>query len=136
VTLELPSDTSGLNKYFPHPTEITQRMIDLQTESDLQFDCIQALKKLGVFVSASANGIKCSPRQMRQMKNKGLVPGFPDLEVILPGPKHIYIELKTRTGKRSPEQIAVHTKMDSLGCEVHTCHTVDEVLRLVTRETR
>lgn len=99
-------------------------------ESDLQFDVVHALRKLGLIVSASANGIKCSGRQMNQMKNRGLIPGWPDLTVITRSGEHVYIELKTPVGKLRPEQIVVHEVLRARGCQVHTCTSVDEVVRL------
>lgn len=103
---------------------------EIMTESDLQYDCVQALRELGLLVSASANGVKCSGRQMSQMKNCGLIPGWPDLTVIDRKGKHVYIELKTRKGHLSDEQVVVHEALQRRLCQVHVCRSVDEVVRL------
>lgn len=110
------------------PNQIVAQMLAKQSENELQFDCVQALRKMGVFISASANGIKTTGKQMNQMKNRGLVVGFPDLHAIGPGPRHVFIELKTKTGKTSVEQLMVHATLRDMGCEVFTCTSVDEVV--------
>lgn len=99
------------------------------SEGDLQRKCVNALRELGWFVSASANGIKCTPRQMSIMKSRGLVVGFPDLQAIKPN-RHVFIELKTPKGVVSDAQQICHSTLRVLGKEVYVCTSVDEVLEV------
>ncbi len=101
-----------------------------ESEGDLQRRCVTALRDLGWFVSASANGIKCTARQMSIMKSRGLVVGFPDLQAIKPG-RVVFIELKTPKGIVSDAQLICHSTLRVLGFEVHVCTSLDEVLEAV-----
>jgi hypothetical protein len=131
-----PSQAPGFDPYdtlkpiIERMKEKQATAYEAQSEADLQYDVVNALRKMGLIVSASANGIKCSGRQMNQMKNRGLVPGWPDLTVITRGGEHVYVELKTPKGKLSPEQVIIHATLKAAGCRVHTCTSVDEVVGL------
>lgn len=128
-----PTARSDFDAYQESIQPIIERMKaqqDEQNESDLQLKCVKALREMGLVVSASANGIKCSGRQMLQMKNRGLVPGWPDLTVIDRHGAHVYIELKTRKGLLSKDQIDVHALLNKRKCQVYVCRSVDEVVRL------
>lgn len=57
-------------------------------------------------------------------KAMGVVAGWPDLEVPTPDGV-VFIELKTRTGRVSPKQAAVHEGLRGLGYTVHVCRSVD-----------
>jgi hypothetical protein len=51
-------------------------------------------------------------------KKSGVVSGFPDLTVWLPGGKVVLIEMKSATGKLSDAQKALHPKLRELGFTV------------------
>lgn len=56
----------------------------------------------------------------------GALSGAPDLQIIYRG-KPIFIELKTATGRLSPEQKAVHIRLAAAGAVVSVCRSVVEV---------
>ena len=53
--------------------------------------------------------------------------GIPDRLVILPGGRHVWVELKREGGRTSKIQKAVHRKLIALGCEVEILTGRDEV---------
>lgn len=61
-----------------------------------------------------------------QLKAMGLAPGFPDI-LILSNGKAYCIELKSKKGKLSEQQTALHERLMIAGCFVDTCRSVDEV---------
>lgn len=72
------------------------------------------------------NGGRRNPREAARLKGMGVTPGIPDVLILADG--RLYgIELKTKTGRIRPEQRAVIERMDSLGCPVAVCHSLDDV---------
>ena len=53
--------------------------------------------------------------------------GIPDRLVILPGGRHVWVELKTDKGRTSKIQKAVHRKLLKLGCEVEVLYGKDQM---------
>jgi hypothetical protein len=125
MTLEMPSHMTAAEA-----RKLAAKFFADESEGDLQRRCVTALRDLGWFVSASANGIKCTPRQMSIMKSRGLVVGFPDIQALKPG-RVVFIELKTPTGIVSDAQHICHSTLRVLGFEVYVCTSLDEVLEAV-----
>jgi hypothetical protein len=61
-------------------------------------------------------------------------PGWPDRMVILGQGRHLYVEFKTKSGKLTPRQSAVHQWLRSLGEPVYVCTTTQEVLAAIAKE--
>lgn len=61
------------------------------------------------------------------LKAMGLKKGVADILLIPRGRCACWIELKTATGRLSPEQRALHARLRDLGCLVAVCRSVDEV---------
>lgn len=57
--------------------------------------------------------------------------GLPDRLVILPGGRHVYIELKRAGGKPDPLQEYQMDKLRRQGCEVYLLEGMDEVRRFL-----
>lgn len=55
------------------------------------------------------------------------VPGVPDIEVALPGGVTVRIELKSITGRVSPEQSALIARLDALGHPTFVARCVEDV---------
>lgn len=58
-------------------------------------------------------------------------PGTPDLLVLLPFGRALWLELKTETGKVSVVQRAWHARALKLGHRTHVCRSVDEAVMRV-----
>lgn len=82
-----------------------------------------------IWTTLDAGAGKMRARTARQRKNRGVKPGWPDILILAPGPNVLGIELKARTGKQDPDQIAVQEAF--FGCKAWyvLCRSVAEVNR-------
>lgn len=62
------------------------------------------------------------------LKGMGLVPGVSDLIYLRPNSSPIFIELKTPTGKQSPEQIKWQRTIEANGYEYKIIRSLDEAM--------
>ena len=56
--------------------------------------------------------------------------GEPDFVIIADGVRTFYIEAKTKTGKLSPGQQALHAVASKLGHTIHVVRSIEEVIRI------
>lgn len=67
-------------------------------------------------------------RHGRTLKEKGVLPGVPDLSFVLPpNGRAAYIELKWDKGRQTPTQEAFETQARAAGALYAVCRSVDEV---------
>ena len=57
--------------------------------------------------------------------------GFPDLTVILPNGTVLFVELKTPTGKLSPLQKVIHSKIEANNGNIYTIRSVEAFKQLI-----
>lgn len=62
-----------------------------------------------------------------RLKGSGLKRGMPDLQAFYKG-KSVCIELKSHTGRLTPEQQNTHELLRAAGVQVFVCTTLDEVI--------
>ena len=73
-------------------------------------------RKRNILIFAIPNGGKRSRLEAICMKREGVLAGIPDLQIILPGQKVIWIEMKKRKGGSvSKVQKEIHAKLQELG---------------------
>jgi hypothetical protein len=85
-------------------------------ESKEQIALVRNFRNKGYFVFHVPNGGKRSMTEAIKMKAEGVVAGIPDLCMVLPEGKVIWIELKRRKGGTvSPVQKEVHKRLEELG---------------------
>lgn len=66
-------------------------------------------------------------RQQVALKRQGARPGRPDIELLLPGGKTIFVELKRKKGGRlSPHQQQEIANLEGLGFETRVLRVADE----------
>lgn len=96
-------------------------------ESALQGKIMQWAKRRGYPIQAN-----------RQTKNaKGLLtPGWPDITLILPDGKVLFIELKSSRGRLSPEQKHLRLQFMALGHRVHEVRSYKRFLEVLNEERR
>ena len=83
-------------------------------------------KKLSFFVNLE--GARRDKRQQIAAKRHGMRAGRPDLEIVLPDGKIIWIELKRfKGGKLTPLQKETHKELSQLGHDVRTIYALDAV---------
>ncbi len=88
----------------------------MKSESQIQTEILKWLKSQGYLV----------------IKTMSVTPsGIPDVICISPLGHHIYFEIKTDTGRLSPIQKAMHTRLESNGCAVHTVRSLNEVKEII-----
>jgi len=68
------------------------------------------------FIFAVPNGDKRSISVAKRLKAEGVVAGVPDICIVLPDEKCVWIEMKrTKGGRVSDEQKKIHKTIDGLG---------------------
>ena len=88
----------------------------IPSEHDEQVAVVRWLRKNGYFVFAVPNGGIRDAITAKRLKDEGAMSGIPDLQIVLPEGKVIWIELKRREGGRlSPVQKEVHKRLEELG---------------------
>lgn len=105
----------------------------MQSEDKLQATCFQwannnyCLKhhkpRLSIF--SVPNGGTRNKVEVMTLKSTGLKAGVSDLIALFPG-KAVFFELKTETGRQSPEQIDFQTVVEALGFEYHLIRSFDQ----------
>lgn len=101
----------------------------LGTEDKIQLAILEYLEAVlpNAFVHHSPNGGRRSITEGRRFKMLGVVAGFPDL-ILCPGNGRTYLlEIKSPTGRVSPEQRDVMDRLHHLGVEGAVVRSVDDV---------
>ena len=57
--------------------------------------------------------------------------GWPDLLILMPGGRVLFVEVKTPTGRLHPLQERVIGQIRELGCEVYVCSDLEEFKRIL-----
>lgn len=100
-------------------------------EAALQRNVVQHLMLIGVpgmIYFSIPNEAKRSERLGAEMKRMGMLPGVADLCIVIQGRAH-FLELKSRDGKQSPEQILFQADCDEAGIPYAVAHSIDEALK-------
>lgn len=93
----------------------------------LQVSVLPALAAL----FAVPNGARTSMGTAAKLSAEGMSPGVPDLAIPLPvagGPTGLWIEMKTPTGRVSPEQLAWHAVLSEAGHRVVVCRSSEAAI--------
>lgn len=90
-------------------------------EWEIQAYIVMELRRAGYIVHGDTNGASKTPKGWSQAKATGMLPGWPDMCLILErGP--LWVELKVDGGVLSKEQKTLHEWMVKCGCAVHTVY--------------
>ena len=107
-----------------------------ERESELQAAvCVylrHALPKEAFFFAAVNEG-KRSPATGARLKKQGLLPGVADLVIVHEG-MALFIELKTKRGRQSPEQIEFAKRCIECGSPYYLARTLAEVELVLAAE--
>lgn len=79
------------------------------------------------------NGGKRNLKEASLLKAMGTLAGVPDLIFVMPNGQAAFLELKTKTGEHSPEQITFAQRARLIGCAYATCRSFDEVEATLAR---
>ena len=108
------------------------------TEDQLQSQCVQfARNYYDCLIFSIPNGAYTGAKEASKLKATGLLSGVPDLQLIYTSNQNngtvIFIELKTPTGKLSPHQVLVHSKLAQYNIPVYTIRTIQEFKELIEK---
>lgn len=103
-------------------------------EAEIQAAIIQHLRLLAppdVIFFAIPNGEHRSKRTGARLKAQGVLPGAPDLMFMLPDGSAACLEIKTKTGRQSPEQRAFEARCLNIGVPYQVVHSLDAALAVL-----
>jgi hypothetical protein len=86
-------------------------------------------------LAAVPNGGLRDARVGAKLKAEGVLPAFPDLVLMEPrgGYHGAVVEMKSATGRVTPDQSEMHARLRVKGYHVVVAHSADEALRKVER---
>ena len=100
-------------------------------EAALHLSVVEWLNRFGkpnLIWFHTANERRCSPRQGAYLKRMGVKAGVPDLCLVLPGGAAAFLELKSPTGRQTPEQKAFQQLCERNGVSCAIARTIDEAI--------
>ena len=98
-----------------------------EKESDLLSYALAALKRSGLLYWRVANGAVLHNIGGKMIMKKSPIKGFPDLAGVFGDGRLWAIELKTSTGKLSPEQVEWITKLNHSGAMAVVLRSREEI---------
>jgi hypothetical protein len=84
-------------------------------EDKIQFECCQWLRSNKITFFHVPNGGLRSKAEASRLTALGVVPGVPDLVILLPNNKTLFVELKKQDGVVSKLQSLFHEKLITMG---------------------
>lgn len=77
------------------------------------------------------NGGSRDAREASNLKVQGVLAGVPDLCIVLPGARTIWVEMKAKGGRVSLNQTGLHKLFIEMGHVVLTAYSAEEALALL-----
>lgn len=105
----------------------------LQKACVVWLELMRRQKKLNYF--HVPNGQYKSKKMAWIMKEQGLRAGVPDLVLLFPGGRTIFVEMKARYGTLSTMQKIFHEDLKLMGFEVHVVKDLDALMNICGNET-
>tara|TARA_R110002050_G_scaffold108669_1_gene219487 strand:- start:2660 stop:3091 length:432 start_codon:yes stop_codon:yes gene_type:complete len=113
-----------------------------QVEASLQIAIVGWLHDVlpASVVHHSPNGGDRKPWYVERLKNMGMRPGWPDLELLVPDDAFvhpvdvapIFLEVKTRTGRLSEAQQSLHSDLSRFKVHLYTVKSIDDCRNALT----
>ena len=79
-------------------------------------------------IFAIPNGGSRDAREACNLKTQGVLPGMPDLGILCPGGRTIWIEMKAEDGRVQMHQHSLHSHISLLGFAVIVAYSAEEAL--------
>ena len=124
-----PTDLIGLSVSKSSPTQLRDIGItpcNAQTESE-PYECKESELQRTTDAYLTAKGYPF----LHIRKAKGNRKGWPDLTILLPNGKTLYVELKVKGGRLTKEQKKFIIDADSLGHQVKICTSIESVIEAI-----
>ncbi|MCR9254753.1 MAG: VRR-NUC domain-containing protein [Alphaproteobacteria bacterium] len=101
-------------------------------EDDIQKDIVE---KLAILLPPEVIVTAVNPKGYRGKAAAGLakalgqLAGIPDLTILLPDGRSVWIEVKAPEKYATPHQRALHERMRAIGHKVEVCRSIDDVVK-------
>ena len=102
-----------------------------QPERELQTAAVAMIEAMGIPVFAVPNGGSRHGLEAAIMNGAGVRPGVPDLVVVLPAGRVLWLEIKAGKGRLSPEQEGWRDALEARGHHWECCRSIDEINAVV-----
>lgn len=118
-------------KLYINPTSEHQHQVNVIRWSMINRDKYPDLKLL----HAVPNGGRRDPVEAKHLKEEGVKPGVPDLDLPVPRGKYngLRIEMKTETGCASPDQKWWINELIKQGYFCEVCHGWESAVKVIER---
>ena len=117
-------------------------MVKVQHEARIQREIIQFVRAVAphCLIVAVPNGSQRTASGRPANAVAGLTAGVPDLVVVIPGGRVLWVEVKSEKGRVSDAQLAFHLELQARGHDIAIVRSLDDVrnafkaLNIQTRE--
>ena len=105
-------------------------------ESSLQTQCVKWFRYQypHLVIYAVPNGGSRNVREAQRLKSEGVLAGVADLTILLPQGKSLYIEMKVKGNRQTPNQKEFQQKAEALGHKYYVCYSFDDFEKVVKQE--
>jgi len=105
-------------------------------ESQLQQMCVRYFRYVypQYVIYATPNGGFRNSIEAKRLKEEGVLAGVADLTVLLPHGKILYIEMKVKGNKQTPNQKTFQQKAEALGHTYYVCYSFEEFKDIIEKE--
>lgn len=105
-------------------------------ESTLQTQCVKWFRYQypHLVIYAVPNGGSRNVREAQRLKSEGVLAGVADLTILLPQGKSLYIEMKVKGNRQTPNQKEFQQKAEALGHKYYVCYSFEEFEKAVKQE--
>jgi len=107
-------------------------------EEKIQIACVQWFKCQypNILIHHSPNGGKRNAIEAARFKKMGVCAGFPDLMIIAENKPILFVEMKSKRGSLSANQVIVLSKLKLAGHNVDICKSLDDFMKVVNEYFR
>ena len=105
-------------------------------ETTLQTQCVKWFRYQypHLVIYAVPNGGSRNVREAQRLKSEGVLAGVADLTILLPQGKSLYIEMKVKGNRQTPNQKEFQQKAEALGHKYYVCYSFEEFEKAVKQE--
>lgn len=105
-------------------------------ESTLQTSCVKWFRYQypHLVIYAVPNGGSRNVREAQRLKSEGVLAGVADLTILLPEGKSLYIEMKVKGNRQTPNQKEFQQKAEALGHKYYVCYSFEDFEKVVKQE--
>lgn len=105
-------------------------------ESSLQTSCVKWFRYQypDLIIYAVPNGGSRNVREAQRLKSEGVLAGVADLTILLPQGKSLYIEMKVKGNRQTPNQKEFQQKAEALGHKYYVCYNFEDFEKVVKQE--